>query len=93
MQRGRRRHLRGSGGIHVSVGIPGGPSVWLPSRIEFKGRGVWSRIRETGLAVDKARDLVGQVKTRTLAVHHDKFECELTDKDQGNFNLKMMVFL
>ena len=27
----------GSGGSHVSAGIPGGPSVWLPSRIELKG--------------------------------------------------------
>ena len=41
----------GSGGGHVGVGIPGGQSVWLPSRIELKGWGVWSRIRETGLVV------------------------------------------
>ena len=27
----------GSGGSHVSAGILGGPSVWLPSRIELKG--------------------------------------------------------
>ena len=34
-----------------------------------------------------------QVKTLTPAVHHDKFDRELTDKDQVNLDLKMMVFL
>ena len=29
----------GSGGSHVGAGIPGGQSVWLPSRIELKGMG------------------------------------------------------
>ena len=83
----------GCGGSHVGAGIPGGPSVWLPSRIELKGRGVWSRIRETRLADDKAKELVGQVKSLTPATHRDKFDWELTDKDQENFDLKMMVFL
>ena len=83
----------GSGCGHVGVGIPGGPAVWLPSRIELKGWRVWSRIRETSLTVDKAMELVGQVKSLTPANNHDKFDWELTDKDQGNFDLKMMVFL
>ena len=65
----------------------------LPSRIELKGWGVWRRIRETCLNVDKARDLVGQVKALTPTIHHDKLDWEMTDKDQGNFDLKMMVFL
>ena len=82
----------GCGGSHVGAGIPGGPSVWLPSRIEPKGWGVWSRIRETGLTDEKAKEQVGQVKSLTPAAHHDKFDWELTDKDQGNFDLKMMVF-
>ena len=80
----------GSGGSHVCAGIPGGPSVLLPSRIELKGWEVWSRIREIGLTVDKAKELVGQVKSLTPTIHHDKFDWELTDKDQGNFDLKMM---
>ena len=58
----------GSGGSHVGAGIPGGSSVWLPSRIELKGWGEWSRIRETGLTVDKAKEL-GQVKSLTFADH------------------------
>ena len=44
---------------------------------------MWSRIRETGLTVDKAKELVVQVKSLTPAYHHDKFDWELTDKDQG----------
>ena len=83
----------GSGGGNVGVGIPGGPAVWLPSRIEFQGWGVWSRIRETGLTVEKVKELVGQFKSITPADHHDKFDWELTEKDQENFDLKMMVFL
>ena len=54
---------------------------------------MWSRIRETGLTVDTAKELVVQVKSLTPANHHDKFDWELTDKDQGNFDLKMMVFM
>ena len=82
----------GSGGSLVGVGILGGQAVWLPSRIEFKGWRVWSRIRETGLTVEKAKELVGQVKSLNPANHHDEFDWELTDKDQENFDLKMMVF-
>ena len=83
----------GSGGSHVGAGIPVAPSVWLPSRIELKGWGVWSRIRETGLPIDKVKELVGQVKSLTPVTHHDKFDLEMTDKEQGNCDLKMMVFL
>ena len=82
----------GSGGSHVGDGFPGGQDVWLPSRIDLKGRGVRSRIRETGLTVDKAKEPVIQVKSLTPA-NHDKFDWEMTDKDQENFDLKMMVFL
>ena len=53
----------GGGGSHVGVGIPGGQAVWLPSRTELKGWWVWSRIRETGLTVEKGKELVGQVKS------------------------------
>ena len=54
---------------------------------------MWSRIRETCLTVDKAKELGVQVKSLTPGNHHDKFDCELSDKDQVNFDLKMMVFL
>ena len=67
--------------------------MWLPLRIELKGWGEWSRIRETCLTADKDRDLMDQAKTLTPAIHHDKFDWELSDKDQGNFDLKMMGFL
>ena len=49
----------GSGVSHVGAGILGGPSVWLPSRIELKGWGVRGRIREIGLTVDKAKETGG----------------------------------
>ena len=54
---------------------------------------MWSRIRETGLTGEKAKELVGQVKSITPANHHDKFDWQLTGKDQVNFDLKMMGFL
>ena len=66
---------------------------WLPTRIELKGWGVWRKIRETGITVDQARSLAGQVKAITPINHHEKFDWEMTDKDQGYFDLKMMVFL
>ena len=34
-----------------------------------------------------------QAKSLTPANHNDKFDWELTGKDQGNFDLKMVVFL
>ena len=83
----------GSGGSHVGVEISGGQALWLPSRVELKGWGVWGRIHETGLTVEKAKELVGHVKSLTPANHHDGFDWELTDKDQVNFDLKMMVCL
>ena len=54
---------------------------------------MWSKIRETGLTVDKAKELVVQVKLVSSAKRHEKFDWELTDKDQGNFDLKLMVLL
>ena len=76
MQQARWRPLRASGGSHVGVEIPGGQAVWLPSRVELKGRGVWSRIRETGLTVEKAKELVGHAKSLTPANRHDGFDWE-----------------
>ena len=58
-----------------------------------KGWREWSRIRETGLTVEKAKELVSQVLSSTSTNHHDEFDWELTEKDQENFGLKMMVFL
>ena len=53
----------GSGGGHVGVGIL---VVRLCGyrHVSLEGWGVWSRHRETGLTVEKAKELVGQVKFR-----------------------------
>ena len=83
----------GSGGSHIGPCAPGVASEWLPTRIELKGWSVWRRIREAGITVDQARGLVGQVKSLTPFNHHEKFDWEMTDKDQGYFDLKMIVFL
>ena len=83
----------GSGGSHIGPCAPGVASEWLLTRIELKGWGVWRRIRETGITVDQARGLVGQVKALTPVKHNEKFDWEMTAKDQGYFDLKMMVFL
>ena len=52
-----------------------------------------SRIRATSLLLVRPKELVGQVTSLIPANLHDKFDWELTDKDQGKFDLKMMVFL
>ena len=83
----------GNGGSHIGQCTPGVASELLPTRIELKGWGVWRKIRETGITVDQGRGLVGQVKALTPVNHHEKFDWEMTDKDQGYFDLKMMVFL
>ena len=83
----------GSGGSHIGPCAPGVASEWSPTRIELKGWSVWRRTREAGITVDQARGLVGQVKSLTPVNHHEKFDWEMTDKDQGYFDLKMMVFL
>ena len=49
--------------------------------------------RDTGITLDQARDLVSQVKALTPVNHHAKFDWELTDKDQGYFDLETVVFL
>ena len=54
---------------------------------------MWSRIRATGLLLVRPKELVGQVTSLIPANLHDKFGWSLTDKDHGNFDLKMMVFL
>ena len=53
---------------------------------------MWRNIRVTGLT-DEARDLVGKVKFLIQDTDMDKFDWDLTPRDQGNFDFKMMTFL
>ena len=82
----------GSGGSHTGLLSPGAPSEWVPTRIKLKGRGVWRKIREIAITMDKAKDLVDKVKALTSIIHHEKFDWDMIAKDQGFFEIKMAVF-
>ena len=43
--------------------------------------------------MDEAKELVGKVKTLIQDTDIGKFDWDLTDSDQGNFDTKMMAFL
>ena len=67
--------------------------AFVASRIELKGWEVWRNIRGTGITVDEARDSVSKVKIMTPDADVNKFNWDLTEQDQGNFDVKMMTFL
>ena len=83
----------GSGGSHTGLLAPGAPSEWVPTRIELKGWGVWRKIRETGITMDEAKDLVDRMKALTSSIHHDKFDWDMIAKNQGFFEIKWQSFL
>ena len=83
----------GSGGSACNFAAPVMSGVFAPTRVELKGWGVWRNIRGTGITVDEARTLVGEIKTRTSEADLGKFNWDLTDRDQGNFEFTMMEFL
>ena len=61
------------------------------SRIELKGWGCWRNTRGTGITLDDAKQLNSDTKTRIKL--DDLNMSDLPDRDQGNFDIMMMVFL
>ena len=43
--------------------------------------------------MDEAKKLISTVKTRIGEADLDKFDWEMTDRNQGHFDIKMMTFL
>ena len=68
-------------------------NTFMASRIDMKGWGCWRNIRGTGITLDEAKELVSVNKARIKQDDLNVFDWDLTDRDQGNFDTKIMVFL
>ena len=65
----------------------------MASRIELKGWVSWRNIRGTGISLEEAKALISATKVRLRLDEMNVFDWDLTDRDQGTFDTKMMVFL
>ena len=63
---------------------------FVASRIKFKGWGCWRNIRGTGITLDKPEQLVSKTKARLKQYELNMFDWNLTDRDQGIFDTKMI---
>ena len=72
----------GSGGSTSNFAAHVMPSALLPTRVKLKGWGVWRNIRGTGIRMDEARTLVSDIKTIISEAELNRFNWELTDRDQ-----------
>ena len=59
----------------------------VSTRVEVKGWRVWRNIRGMGITMDEAKDLVSQIEAMIPDADLNKFNLELTDRDQGNFEI------
>ena len=64
----------------------------MASRTELKGWGCWRNIRGTDITLEEAKSLVSVAKARLKQYDLSMFDWDLTDRDQGIFDTKMMVF-
>ena len=78
-----------SGGSTSNFAAPVMPHLY---RIERLGE-VWRNIRDTVITMEEAKGLVSQIKAMIPTADLNKFNWELTDRDQGNSDVKMMTFL
>ena len=83
----------GSGGSTENFAGRLAQKTFMASRIELKGWGCWRNIRGTGITLDEAKELISVTKARIKQDDLNVFDCDLTDRDQGNFDTRMMVFL
>ena len=68
-------------------------NVFVVSRIELQGWGCWRNIRGTGITLEEAKALVSRAKARIKQDDLHVFDWHLTNRDQGNFDTKMMGVL
>ena len=65
-------------------------NTFVASRIELS---CWRNIRATGITLDEAKQLISETKTRIKPDDLKVFVWDLAARDQGNIDIKMMVFL
>ena len=76
----------GSGGSAGNFAGRLAQNAFVASRIELKGLGCWRNIRGTGITLDEAKELVRTTEARIKQDDLNVFDCDLTDRDQGNFD-------
>ena len=69
------------------------PNVFVASRTELTGCGCWRIIRGTGITLEEAKALVSMTKTRIKQDDLHVFDWDLTDRDQGHFDAKIITLL
>ena len=67
--------------------------TFVASRIELKGWGVWKDVRGSGITLDEGRELVVMVKILIQNTDMDKFDWDLTARNQRVSDIKIMTFL
>ena len=65
-------------------------NTFVASRIEMKGWGCWRNISGTGMTLEQ---LISMAKARLKQDDLNVFDWDLTDRDQGNLDTKMMAFM
>ena len=83
----------GSGGSTENFAVRVVQNTFVASRIELKMWVCWRNIRGSGVTLDETKQLISDTKTRIEPRDLDVLDWDLTDRDQGNFDIKMMVFL
>ena len=82
-----------SGGCARKFAVNVMQNTSVASRIELKGWRVWRDTSGTGITLDEARDSVGKVKILIQDTDMDKFDWDLTARDQRDFDIKVMTLL
>ena len=68
-------------------------NTFVASRMELKGWGCWRNIRGTGITLDEAKGLTSMAKARLKQDDLNVFDWDLTHRDQGDVDTKMMAFM
>ena len=68
------------------------PNTFIPNRVELNGWEVWRNISATGITMHEVRNLVSGIGAMNSDTDLNKFNWELTDRDQGNFDSRWWPF-
>ena len=97
-----RRHGSAVSTVSGSTGSGGGTGNFVArvaqntvvaSRIELKRWGCWRNIRSSGITLEETKELISVTNVGIKQDDLNVLDWDLTDRDQGNFDTKMMVFL
>ena len=78
----------GSGGSVGNFAARAAQNTFVASRIELKGWSCWRRH-----SMDETKQLIRMAKARLKQDDLNVFDWDLTDRDQGNLDTKMMAFM